>query len=181
MISKQQYETQLQQIFRLLLENKTQEEIARELHISTRTIARYCQRIEKRYGHIQRQKADNTLFTECQLFKNRMLKLYKGLENQVLSDKTSGVEKARCAEIAASIALDVLKMESEGLRAVKQLGLTASSSLVNKNNVNLNINNLRNDNDNGHGPDINNSQHHHNHNHQQQHQEQEEDYNDRKF
>ena len=31
MISKQQYEAQLQHIFRLLLENKTQEEIASEL------------------------------------------------------------------------------------------------------------------------------------------------------
>ena len=32
MINKQQYEAQLQQIFRLLLENKSQEEIARELN-----------------------------------------------------------------------------------------------------------------------------------------------------
>ncbi|MGE5635034.1 MAG: helix-turn-helix domain-containing protein, partial [Deltaproteobacteria bacterium] len=50
MISVQQYEAQLQHIFRLLLENKNQEEIARELHISTRTVARYSQRIEQRYG-----------------------------------------------------------------------------------------------------------------------------------
>jgi len=55
-ISKQLYEVQLQQIFRLLLENKSQEEIARELNISTRTVARYSQRIEKRYGEIQRQR-----------------------------------------------------------------------------------------------------------------------------
>lgn len=67
-----------------------------------------------------------------------MLKLYKGLETHVLSDKTSGVEKARCAEIAASIALDVLKMESESIRAVRELGLSAI-----KNNA---LNNLRNDN-----------------------------------
>ena len=136
-ITKQQYEAQLQHIFRLLLENKTQEEIARELHISTRTIARYSQRIDKRYGQIQRQKTNDTLFLECQLFKNRMLKLYKGLENQVLSEKTSGVEKARCAEIAASIALDVLKMESEGLRAVKELGFSSTTLAAKKNNANL--------------------------------------------
>jgi DNA-binding CsgD family transcriptional regulator len=48
LINKQQYEAQLQHIFRLLLENKSQEEIARELNISTRTVARYYQRIEKR-------------------------------------------------------------------------------------------------------------------------------------
>jgi DNA-binding CsgD family transcriptional regulator len=46
LVNKQQYEIQIQQIFKLLLENKSQEEIARELNISTRTVARYSQRIE---------------------------------------------------------------------------------------------------------------------------------------
>ncbi len=119
MISKQQYEAQLQQIFRLLLENKTQEEIARELNISTRTVARYSQRIDKRHGQIQKQKTYDTLFLECNLLKNRLLTLYKALETQVISDKTSGTEKAKCAEVAANIAIDVMKMESEGIKAVK--------------------------------------------------------------
>jgi hypothetical protein len=121
MISKQQFEAQLQQIFRLLLENKTQEEIAHELNISTRTVARYSQRIEKRYGEIKRQKNDDTLFLECHLFKNRMLNLYKALENKVRDDKTSGAEIAKCAEVAANICIDVLKLESEGIKAVKEL------------------------------------------------------------
>ena len=46
--------------------------------------------------------------------------MYKALENQVTSDKTSRYEKAKCAEIAANIAIDVLKMESEGIKAVKE-------------------------------------------------------------
>jgi hypothetical protein len=58
---------------------------------------------------------------EAQLFKNRLLTLYKALETQVVSDKTSGTDKAKCAEIAASIAIDVLKMESEGIKAIKDL------------------------------------------------------------
>jgi DNA-binding NarL/FixJ family response regulator len=73
----------MQQIFRLLLENKSQEEIARELHISTRTVARYSQRIEKRYGEMQRQKTINTIFLKAQLFKNRMVHLYKILEKKI--------------------------------------------------------------------------------------------------
>jgi hypothetical protein len=123
MINQQQYEAQLQQIFRLLLENKTQEEIATELHISTRTVARYSQRIEKRYGEMQRQKTDDTIFLECQLFKNRMLTLYKGLEDVVTSKdrNISGSEKAKAAEVAANIAIDVIKAESEGLRFVTEL------------------------------------------------------------
>ena len=111
MISKQQYEAQLQQIFLLLLENRTQEEIAHELNILTRTVARYSLRIDQRYGDIQRQKTDDTLFTECSLFKNRMLKLYKALEIKALSDKTSGVETAKCCEVAADIANGILRLD----------------------------------------------------------------------
>ena len=123
----------MQQIFRLLLENKSQEEIARELHISTRTIARYSQRLDKRYGQMQRQKTDDTIFTECQLFKNRMLSLYKGLED-VLTSKDrniSGSECAKCAGVAANIAIDVLKVEAEGIKAVKELVAKKNAPLNN--------------------------------------------------
>ncbi len=45
--------------------------------------------------------------------------MYKALENLVSDNKTSGTEKAKCAEIAANIANDVLKIEREGIKAVK--------------------------------------------------------------
>ena len=143
-IEKQLYEAQLQQIFHMLLENKTNEQIASELKISIRTVQNYKRRLEQRYGEMQRQKTDNTLFTEAQLFKHRMLNLYKALENQVISDKTSGIDKAKCAEIAANIAIDVLKMESEGIRAVTEI--------ISKDNNNSNkgkryLNNLQSKND----------------------------------
>jgi hypothetical protein len=105
----------------MLVECKTQEEIARELNIGLKTVYRYSLEIDKRYGEIQSQKTDNTLFMECQLFKNRMLTLYKILENKATDLKTSGTEAAKCCEVAANIAIDVLKMESEGIRAVKEL------------------------------------------------------------
>jgi predicted transcriptional regulator len=144
MINQQQYEAQLQQIFRLLLENKTQDEIAHELNISTRTVARYSQRIEERYGRMQRQKTDDTMFLECNLLKNRLLTLYQILENKASDLKTNGSECAKCCEVAANIAIDVLKMESEGIRAVTEI--------ISKNNNNSNkgkryLNNLQSKND----------------------------------
>lgn len=69
---------------------------------------------------MQRQKTDETLFLEYNLLKNRLLTLYKALETQVVCDKTSGTEKAKCAQVAANICIDVLKMESEGIKAVKE-------------------------------------------------------------
>ena len=60
---------------------------------------------------------------ECQLFKNRILTLYKSLEATIMYDKASGTEKAKCAEIAANIAIDVLKIESEDIKAIKELAI----------------------------------------------------------
>ena len=137
MINKQQYEVQLRQVFKLLLENKTQDEIARRLHIGVRTVSRYTQRIERRYGEMQRQKTDNTLFLEAQLFKNRMLRLYKILEKKAQDPKVNGNQCAKCCEVAANIAIDVIKAESEGIRAVKELAAKKNNTL---------LNNLRNDN-----------------------------------
>jgi len=132
-ITKQQHEIQLQQIFRMLLEAKTQEEIAKELNVNVRTIQRYTQEIDRRYGQMQRQKTDDTLFTECQFFKNRLLTLYKILESKASDVKVSGTETAKCCEVAANIAIDVLKMESEGIRAVTEI---ISRNNNNNNNTN---------------------------------------------
>ncbi len=120
-IEKQLYERQLELIFLMLLENKTNEQIASELKISIRSVQNYKCRLEHRYMAYQRQKTDDTVFLECNLLKNRLLTLYKALETQVISDKTSGTEKAKCAEVAANIAIDVLKMESEGIRAITEI------------------------------------------------------------
>lgn len=172
-ILKSKLELYLQQIFRMLLESKTEEAIAKELGVSTRTVQRYKLILDQRYGDIWKQKTNDTLFLECNLFKNRMLKLYKSLEDVVTSDKTTGVEKAKCAEVAANIAIDVLKLESEGIKAVKELlsKIVAAATIENKNNAPLN--NLSKYDD-AHGSD-NNSRHRHN----QPDEEQEDD--NRKF
>jgi hypothetical protein len=127
-ITKQQHEIQLQQIFRMLLESKTQEEIAHQLNVNVRTVQRYTLEIDKRYGEIQSQKTDNTIFTEIQIFKNRMLRLYKILEKKSEDPKTSGAETAKLCEVAANIAIDVIKAESEGVKVVKELLLAKKNS-----------------------------------------------------
>jgi hypothetical protein len=140
---KQLYERQLELIFRMLLENKTNEQIASELKISIRSVQNYKLRLEQRYGNFQVQKTNDTLIFEVQLYKNRMLTLYKALENQVTSEKTSGVEKAKCAEVAADLILSVLKIEAEGIKAIQEI-------ISNNNNTNKGqrcLNNLQSKND----------------------------------
>ena len=142
-IEKQLYERQLELIFRMLLENKTNEQIASELKISIRSVQNYKLRLEQRYGNFQVQKTNDTLIFEVQLYKNRMLTLYKALETQVTSQNTSGIEKAKCAEVAADLILSVLKIEAEGIKAVQNI-------ISNNNNTNKGqrcLNNLQSKND----------------------------------
>ena len=47
-----------------------------------------------------------------------MLNLYKILEKKAQDPKVNGNECAKCCEVAANIAIDVLKMESEGIHKV---------------------------------------------------------------
>lgn len=126
-IEKQLYERQMELIFRMLLENKTNEQIASELKISVRLVQNYKRKLEQRYMAYQRDKTDSTIFLEINLLKNRLLKLYRSLEIKVKDPKTSGNDCARCADVAAGIAINVIKLESEGIRAIKQLGLAEQS------------------------------------------------------
>ena len=79
----------------------------------------------------QCKKTEDTIFMESQLFKNRMLTLYKALENQVLSDnKTSGVEKSWCATIACDVALGILRLEAESVKAIRDIGITGHNDNI---------------------------------------------------
>jgi hypothetical protein len=167
-IEKQLYERQMQLIFRMLLENKINEQIVSELKITIRSVQNYKLRLEQRYMAYQRKKTDSIIFLEINLLKNRLLKLYKTLENKVVDAETNCSDIAKCADVAAGIATSVIKLESEGIRAVKELGSLAGVA-AKKNNANLN-NNLRK------YDDISDNSHRH---YQHQHQEEEDD--NRKF
>ena len=118
-------EYELAEIYKRLCNGETDLQIMNALCLQERNYYKYKKRLETRLMEYQLKKTNNTIFIESQLFKNRMLTLYRILENQVISDKTTGIEKAKCAEIAANIAIDVLKMESEGIKKVIKDALTA--------------------------------------------------------
>ena len=76
----------------MLLDGKTDEQITKDLNISVRSLQWYKRRLERRYGEFQAAKTDSTLFLECSLFKNRLLKIYRILEQKALDPKISGSE-----------------------------------------------------------------------------------------
>ena len=92
-----------------------------------------------RYGEMQRQKTFDTIFLESQLFKNRMLHLYKILEKKAQDPKVNGNECAKCCEVASNIAIDVLKMESEGIHKVVKDALIAEKEATNRRSSSVSI------------------------------------------
>ncbi|HSF51720.1 MAG TPA: hypothetical protein VLA74_13250 [Nitrososphaeraceae archaeon] len=75
-----------------------------------------------------------------------MLHLYRSLEKKVEDPKISGMEAAKCCEVAASIANNLLRLESECIKAVKQglVSIGGQGATTNKNNAPP-LNNLRKD------------------------------------
>ncbi|HEX2408541.1 MAG TPA: hypothetical protein VHJ38_15160 [Nitrososphaeraceae archaeon] len=124
-------EYELAEIYRRLCNGEIDFQIMTTLNLQERNYYKYKKKLETRIMEYQLKKTDDTIFTECQFFKSRMLTLYKALENQVTSDKTSGTDKAKCAEIASEIALEILRLESENVKAIHDL---ISKTTYKKNN-----------------------------------------------
>ena len=94
--TKQKMEYELSEIYRRLCNGETDLQIMTTLCLQERNYYKYKKKLEARIMEYQRNKTVDTIFMESRLFKNRMLTLYKALENQVTSsaDKTSGTDKA---------------------------------------------------------------------------------------
>ncbi len=160
--TKQKMEYELDEIFRRLCNGESDFQIMTTLNLQERNYYKYKKKLEARLMEYQLKKTDDTIFMESHLFKNRMLTLYKGLEDVVLSpDKNvTGSDRSKCAEVAASIATNIIRIESEGIKAIKHLGLAGAETAIitKRNNASSLNNNLRNDNDkydDEYGPDIN--------------------------
>ncbi len=62
--------------------------------------------------------------------------MYRILEQKALDPKTSGTETAKCCEVAASLAIDVLRLEAEGIKAVKNGLVSIAAATAHKNALN---------------------------------------------
>jgi len=133
--TKQKMDYELTEIYKRLCDGETDFQIMTTLCLQERNYYKYKKRLEARLMEYQIKKTDDTIYLESQFFKNRMLTLYKALENQVTSDKTPGTDKAKCAEVASEIALDLLRLESENIKAIREI--ISKRTYKNKNNEDI--------------------------------------------
>jgi hypothetical protein len=98
----------------------TDKEIMEELGIKERTFYYYKQKIYQQSAKIQAEKtsAEEVLAFEVQILKDRLTRLYRHLEQRASAETTKARDVAVLATVAQDIAIKILKLESESLKAL---------------------------------------------------------------
>jgi hypothetical protein len=90
-----------------------------ELNIKERMFYYYKQKIYEQSAKIQAEKiVEEVLAYEVQIPKDRLTRLYRHLEQRANAESTKARDAAVLATVAQDIAIKILKLESEGLKAL---------------------------------------------------------------
>jgi hypothetical protein len=93
----------------------------------------YKQKIYQKSAEIQAEKtaAEEVLAFEVQILKDRLTRLYRHLEQRASAASTKARDVAVLATVAQDMAIKILKLESEGLKALlgkdKKIGSTKNN------------------------------------------------------
>jgi hypothetical protein len=95
-------------------------EIMRALLLSDRNHYKYKQKLSKKIEKYQFEKCDSTIWLEVQTVKDRMSRLYSTVSERVCDPRTKTSDVSSLASIAQSIAINILKLASASITAIKQ-------------------------------------------------------------
>jgi hypothetical protein len=107
----------LQELARLLTSEMTDKEIMTKLGLKRRTYFFRKRKVYAIYGNIAQKKAELLLEGEAHILKDRFLRLYRQLEQNIADSNTPLKHKARAAQVAAELAIQTFKLEVEGYRS----------------------------------------------------------------
>ena len=97
----------------------TDREMIKAMNMNERTFYWYKNKMYEHYGNIQQNKTEDTIYAQQQLLSERLTKLYKLSELKLTGDraKMSGMEIEAVVSVAQKLAINILKLECEGLRS----------------------------------------------------------------
>jgi hypothetical protein len=107
---------QMNLISKRLSEYKSDSEIIQELGISADSFYRYKARIIKTYGNIAAKKTEATLEFEASQLKDNLTKMLRSLQKGIEDEDNDLGDRAAAAAIAEDIAINIYRLEAEGLR-----------------------------------------------------------------
>jgi ACT domain-containing protein len=129
-----QLEQELAQIEKMISHGYTDSEIMKQLNLKRATYYIYKNKIFTASADLQRQKSMDVLSFEQQVLKDRLVRLFRILESRASDHNTKSGDVALCVSIGQEIAINILKLENEGLRvsSAQQLGGRGLNYVVKK-------------------------------------------------
>jgi hypothetical protein len=106
----------IEELARKLSEGNTDRQIMQELNIPERTFYYRKAIVSKIYGKITERKTEEVIEAEMHVLKDRFLRLYRQLEQNIANSNDRLRDKASAAQVAADLAIQVLRLEVEGYR-----------------------------------------------------------------
>lgn len=114
------FRAQLEAIAKKISEGYTDTEIMNDLKVKRATFYNYKRKIFNQYGDLAAKKTEQSLEFEAEILKDRYIRLYRALEQRIITkaaDDESLADIALAAEVATFISTNIFKLETEGLRA----------------------------------------------------------------
>src|SRR5215207_10392197 len=103
-----------------LVKGEKDKDIMRTVLLSERNYYKYKKKISLHLEQIQKDRTDSAMWLEVQTLKDRMSQLYSVLAERIKDPYTKTSELPNLAATAESIAINILKLESASITAIKQ-------------------------------------------------------------
>jgi ACT domain-containing protein len=103
-----------------LVKGERDKDIMRALLLSERNYYKYKKKLASKLEERQNENMESTIWLEVQTLKDRMSQLYSVLSERVRDPYTKTSELPNLASTAESIAINILKLESASITAIKQ-------------------------------------------------------------
>lgn len=113
---------QIELIAKKLSTGFTDSDIMNQLNISRGTFYAHKKRVYQVWGDIARRKTEECIAFEADLMKDRLIRIYRGLELRLNDSKNDPIKDvADASAIATQIATAIFKLDYEGLKATRYL------------------------------------------------------------
>ncbi len=106
-----------------LIKGEKDKDIMRTVLLSERNYYKYKKKISIHLEEIQKERTDSAIWLEVQTLKDRMSSLYHALFDRIEHPHTKTSDLPNLVSTAESIAINILKLESASISAVKQSNL----------------------------------------------------------
>ena len=103
-----------------LVKGEKDKDIMRAVLLSERNYYKYKQKISVHLEEIQKERTDSAIWLEVQTLKDRMSHIYSVLPERIKDPYTKTSDLSQLASTAESIAINILKLESLSISAIKK-------------------------------------------------------------